>query len=145
MLAIRPATMREAVRATEDFLAVHTAGPQPRAHVVEQPKDNPEDGRCARDDGLLMMAEALKQQTVLLQQILMQTAQQPAIQPASQTEVQPARQPVVQPAGQPVRQTAGQPATQVQLPVKCYGCGGPHFKRGCPMRQQGNGGDLAQR
>ena len=37
LLSVRSASFREAVRATEEFLAIHLAGPRPRANVVDQP------------------------------------------------------------------------------------------------------------
>ena len=120
LLAVRPTSMREAVRATEDFLAVHTAGPRPRALAVEKAEDE-EGERIATCDELGLMAEALTTQTALLRQLLAQVGTSPLGQPTTQAtpEVTPARQP-----------------TQ---PVKCFGCGGEHYYRGCPQKKQGNG------
>ena len=109
LLSVRPATLREAVRATEDFLAVHLAGPRPRAHVVEQTEEESATTPTA-ETGLMIMAEAIRTQTALLQQILMQLN---------------------------VRQTPSVPAPahQKDTQIKCYDCGGPHLKRNCPQRQ----------
>ena len=109
LLSVRPANIREAVRATEDFLAVHLAGPRPRAHVVEQTEEEVETTPAA-EAGLMIMAEAIRTQTALLQQILMQlnTRQMPSAQA---------------------------PAPQKDQQIRCYDCGGPHFKRNCPQRQ----------
>ena len=109
LLTVRPATLREAVRATEDFLAVHLAGPRPRAHVVEQTDEEPP-STPATEAGLVIMAEAIRTQTALLQQILIQLS---------------------------TRQTLSAPSTtqQKDQPLQCYECGGPHIKRNCPQRQ----------
>ena len=127
LLAIRPTNVREAVRATEDFLTIHTGGSRPRAHVVERaPVDD--SAQATSETGLAIMAEAIKAQTALLQQILLQMGT---------TQAQP----------------AGQPSAAPRQPLKCYDCGGPHLKRNCPRRQAsstqnrqpaGNGNDPAQ-
>ena len=117
LLAIRPATLREAVRATEDFLAVHNSGPRPRAHVVEQVTDEAGEAAAATAAGLAAMADAIKTQTALLQQIMLQLATR--------------------------QQESAQPLVQKNREVKCYGCGGPHFKRNCPQLQT-TGGQMQQ-
>ena len=128
LLSVRPANLREAVRATEDFLAVHLAGPKPRAHVVEQTEEGSAATMSSTEAGWMIMAEAIRTQTALLQQILMQmnTAQTPSAQSLGQNRDQH---------------------------MKCYECGGPHFKKNCPTRrttpsqgqqQTGNGGGPAQ-
>ena len=128
LLAIRPANLREAARAVEDFLAIHTAGPRPRAHVVDQIGGEPAAPQQTDTMGLMVMAEAIKSQTAILQQIMAQL---------STTQSAPRRQPAEQPV-----QTTG-----------CYDCGGPHLKRNCPQRrtmapaqaqQAGNGHGPAQ-
>ena len=108
LLAIRPATLREAVRATEDFLTVHNSDPRPRAHVVEQATEEAEQAAAATAAGLAAVADAIKNQTALLQQLMVQLA----------TRQQAPAQPIAQ-----------------KNQVKCYGCGGPHFKRNCPQIQ----------
>ena len=126
LLAIRPANVREAVRATEDFLAVHTSGPRPRAIAVGTVEEEEEDQATVTSSELRMMAEALAAQTSLLRQLL------------TQVQTPPPRQPIVQ-----TEQEALPPRQPVQ-PVKCFGCGGAHYYRGCPQKQQGNGRGPAQ-
>ena len=121
LLAIRPANLREATRATEDFLAIHTAGPRPRAHTVEQMVEQTTTPQADETAGLMMMAEAIKNQTAILQQIILKLSSTPQPQPA-----------------------APQPAQ----PRGCYDCGGPHLRRNCPQKstnqQSGNGRGPAQ-
>ena len=130
LLAIRPTTLREAARAVEDFLAVHTAGPRPRAHAVDQMAS--ENVTTPQQTEMMVMAEAIKSQTAILQQIVMQLS-------ARQTA----------PRQEPVRQQTQQQAQ----PTGCYDCGGPHYRRNCPQRkaagpsstqQQGNENGPAQ-
>ena len=109
LLAIRPATLREAVRATEDFLAVHVSGPRPRAHAVEQVPDEVEQAAAVTTAGLTAMAEAIRTQTALLQQIMIQLTTR--------------------------QQEPNQSLVQKNRELKCFGCGGPHFKRNCPHQQ----------
>ena len=110
LLAVRPANLREAVRTTEDFLAIQTAGPRPRAHVVEQAEEETCTSPSATELGLAAMAEAIRQQTALLQQVILQLGQQ--------------------------QTTASLPPVQRQdQQLECYNCGGPHFKRNCPSNQ----------
>ena len=128
LLAIRPANVREAVRATEDFLAIHSTSQRPRANVVGQPEEEVAAARTTMDQGLMMMAEAMKTQTTLLQQLMMQLGAAQHHPSMGQMVGQPAPPQILQPSPE----------------VKCYGCGGPHYKRNCPQRQQGNGRGPAQ-
>ena len=118
LLSRGPTTMREAVRATEEFLAIHESGPRPRAHTVEQTQEDSEAERQATQAGFLMMAEAMKTQTALLQQLIVRLDTPPP----------------------------------TPTPVRCYDCGGPHYRKDCPARhpagnqhrQTGNGIDPAR-
>ena len=112
LLSIRPTNLREAVRATEDFLAIHLAGPRPRAHAIEPATEEVTDSQPATDAGLMMMAEAMKAQTALLQQLVLQLS---TSQTASQRTMQPQTQ-----------------------PLQCYDCGGPHIRRNCPAKRGSN-------
>ena len=88
---------------------MHNSGPRPRAHVVEQVPDGAEQAAAATAAGLTAMVDAIKTQTALLQQIMVQLATR--------------------------QQESAQPIAQKNREVKCYGCGGPHFKRNCPQIQ----------
>ena len=60
LLSRGPETIREAVRATEEFLAIHESGPKPRAHVVEQAPEEPVPAQETSGAVFLMMAEAMR-------------------------------------------------------------------------------------
>ena len=111
LLSRGPQTIREAVRATEEFLAIHESGPKPRAHVVERAPEEPAPAQEISDAGFRMMAEAMRTQTALLQQLILQLG-------SSQTQPVPS-----------------QPPPQPNAPLQCYSCGGPHLKRNCPSGQ----------
>ena len=129
LLARGPGTIREAVRATEEFLAIHETGPRPRANVVEPESEEPRSADGTAEAGFLMMAEAMRTQTALLQQLILQlgTMKTPA------------------PSNQPLPQ-------QSKATIRCYDCGGPHLRRNCPSgqlattqpTQTGNGDDPAR-
>ena len=112
LLSVAPQNLRTAVRAAEDFLAIQNSGPRPRAHVVEQPAAEESAIQQPVDSGLTLMAEALKNQTALLQQVLLQLAN--------------------------LQRPVTQPANPQMTTLKCYGCGGPHLKRNCPQYQMSN-------
>ena len=112
LLSIRPANLREAVRATEDFLAIHVSGPRPRAHAVEPVVEVEQAVVSPVESGMTAMAEAIKLQTALLQQIVAQLATRPNV-------------------------TSQAPAQGNQV-VKCFNCGGPHYRKHCPQRQVSN-------
>ena len=128
LLSRGPETIREAVRATEEFLAIHEGGPRPRANAVEQPHEDPAPARETAEAGFLMMAEAMRSQTALLQQLVLRlgTLQIPA--------------------------TPNQAPQKRDTPLRCYNCGGAHLKRNCPsgqptgasVSQTGNGSDPAR-
>ena len=123
LLSRGPTTVREAVRATEEFLAIHEAGPRPRANAVEQTEE-PTPAKEMAEAGFLMMAEAMKTQTNLLQQLILQlgSLQMPTAQ-------------------------SSPPAPVTKAPLQCYSCGGPHLKKYCPSKQRtqtGNGSDPAR-
>lgn len=126
LLAVRPTSMREAVRATEDFLSIQSSGPRPRAHAVE-PMEDESTPTGQMEAGLAALAEAIHSQTTLLQQVVLQMGQR--------------------------QMTYLPPPAQIQdQQLKCYECGGPHYKRNCPSRrpasnqtqQAGNGRGPAQ-
>ena len=127
LLSRGPTTIREAVRATEEFLAIHEAGPRPRANAVEQATEESKPAQEVTQAGFMMMAEAMQTQTALLQQLVLRLG----------TMSSPANQPPPQPQS---------------TPLQCYSCGGPHLKKHCPSRQltggqqsrQGNGSDPAR-
>ena len=78
LLAVAPATMKEAIQAMDDYLAVSGPDQTPRAMPVE-PSDLPNQP-SALEISLKAMAEAVTQQTLLLQQVLERVGQKAARQ-----------------------------------------------------------------
>ena len=78
LLAVAPATMKEAVQAMEEYLAVGGPDQAPRAMPVDQ-SDLPSQP-SALEASLKAMAEAVTQQTLLLQQVLDKVGQKAARQ-----------------------------------------------------------------
>ena len=78
LLAVAPLTIKTAVQATEEYLAVSGSEHTPRVMPVEQKKLSTQSS--ALEISLKAMAGAVTQQTMLLQRVLEKVEQRPAIQ-----------------------------------------------------------------
>ena len=78
MLAVAPATIKEAAQAVDNYLAIEDADQSPRAMPVES-TEAPAQTTAWKAD-LLATAEAMTKQTALLQQLLIKVESAPAKQ-----------------------------------------------------------------
>jgi len=117
MLAIKPASVAEAVQAAEDFVTVSGSERGNRSQVMHV-DDEGVDSTYAK--GLATLTEAVQAQTALLMQLVLQTTS--------------------------VGATSSQAVSKPVRKLACYQCGGAHFKRNCPLvnKQPGNGRGPAQ-
>ena len=120
MLAIKPATPREAVIAAEEFFTI--PGPEGTGNSRAMPIDMDEEAMPIRErrleQGLASMAKLLHDQSILMGKMLARLEGQ-----SNHSEV-----------------------SRDAKRLRCFECGGPHFKRDCPgaSRQGTSGSSTSQ-
>lgn len=109
MLAIQPDSILEAVRATEEFLAIGGERGQSGGRVMPIGEDEEDITIQTLERGLVSVTNAITTQSALLTKLIEQLGDQR----------QPARRSIPQGRGN----------------IQCYGCGGPHLRRNCPGQE----------
>lgn len=111
LLAVPPANIPAAVRIAEEFMQVAGSSVKQRLNAVDHVEETTsviQDGAMAtrnQPDKFAELLEAVRRNTDAISKLMEGTV------------------------GQPANNRPGKPA---RLGLRCYNCGGPHFKRDCP-------------
>ena len=118
LLPMRPQTMRECIRLTDEFLQADASGSRtPRLTAVAEEQNPMLECMQALQQTVGQALQQMQQQQAFQMQMLMQQQQQQSQLPQFAAPAAPTSAPTTRP-----RQKTG-----------CYHCNGPHLKRDCPQ------------